>query len=202
MGFFSDFTGASAQKDLASANKKANAALTTGYNAQQQDFTTAADSFDPYVKSGQQGQQFYTDLLGLNGDEARATAQGTITSDPLWTGKLSADTNAVLKNLNARGMGASGAAALAGERVLAQNYGDVMDRYGRLGDQGLGATGQQAGVIQNRGNNSWNFGATKAGNDINYGNAMAQSRNTGINNVISLIGAGTNAYKAFSGAPK
>lgn len=199
MGFFSDFTGSSARSDLKKANKQATADLTSGYNASQGYYDQAASSYDPYVSTGTQANQAYADLLGLNGTDARDTAQGVITSDPLWSGKLGEDTNAVLKNLNARGMGASGAAALAGQRVLAQDYGSVLDRYMNLGNQGLTATGQKAGVLTGQGDNAYGFGATKANQDLGYGNAVAQTRNTGINNVLAVLGTGAKAIGAYNG---
>lgn len=199
MGFFSDFTGASARSDINKANKNANAALDQGYNTSQGYYDKAASSFDPYVSSGTAGQKMYGDLLGLNGTDARSSAQGIITSDPLWSGKLGEDTNAVLKNLNARGMGASGTAALAGQRVLLQNYNDVLDRYQGMGQTGLSATGQQAGVRTAQGQNAFDYGATKAGNAINFGNAMAGTRNAGLNNVLAVLGTGAKAYGAYNG---
>lgn len=197
MGFFSDFTGASARKDINAATSKANAALQSGYTASQGYYDDAASSFDPYTSTGGAANQNYADLLGLNGGDARTAAQGVVTSDPLWSGKLGEDTNAVLKNLNARGMGASGAAALAGQRVLLQNYNGVLDRYANLGSQGFQATGQKAGVLTGQGDNAFGFGATKANNALQYGNAMAQSRNTGVNNILGVIGAGAKAYTAY-----
>lgn len=199
MGFFSDFTGASARSDINSANKKATADLTSGFNASQGYYDQAASSFDPYTATGGQANKAYADLLGLNGDDARTAAQSVITSDPLWSGKFADDTNAVLKNLNARGMGASGAAALAGQRVLAQDYGSVLDRYAGLGSQGLTATGQKAGILTGQGDNAYGFGATKAANAINYGNAMAGTRNTGLNNVLAVLGTGAKAVGAYNG---
>lgn len=199
MGFFSDFTGASARKDVNAANSKANAALDKGYNASQGYYDEAADSFDPYVDQGGKASTFYGNALGLYGDEARAAAQDTIASDPMWSGKLALDSNNVLKNLNARGMGASGAAALAGQRVLTENYGNWLDRYANLGRQGFEATGQQAGIRTGQGDNAYGYGATKAANAINYGNAMAGTRNTGINNVLGILGTAAKGYTAFNG---
>ena len=200
MGFFSDLMGDSARSDIKKANKNATAALDQGYNTSQGYYDQAAGSFDPYTTSGQQGQQMYGDLLGLNGNDARTSAQGVITSDPLWSGKLGEDTNAVLKNLNARGMGASGAAALAGQRTLLQNYNGVLDRYAGLGNQGLSATGQRAGVLTGQGDNAYGFGATKANQALQYGSAMSQTRNAGLNNILSIIGTGAKAFSAASGA--
>lgn len=199
MGFFSDFTGASARKDVNAANSKANAALDKGYNASQGYYDEAADSFDPYVDQGGKASTFYGNALGLYGDEARAAAQDTIASDPMWSGKLALDSNNVLKNLNARGMGASGAAALAGQRVLTENYGNWLDRYANLGRQGFEATGQKAGVLTGQGDAAYGYGATKAANAINYGNAMAGTRNTGINNVLGILGTAAKGYTAFNG---
>jgi len=197
IGFFSDFTGASGRSDIKTADRKATAALDRGYNTSQEYYDRAANSFDPYTSSGTAGQKMYGDLLGLNGTDARSSAQDIITSDPLWSGKLGEDTNAVLKNLNARGMGASGSAALAGQRVLLQNYNDVLDRYQGMGQTGLAATGQQAGVRTSQGDAAYGYGATKANQAIQYGNAMAQNRNVGVNNILSAISAGTGFYNAF-----
>jgi len=202
MGFFSDFTGASARSDIKKANNTATAALDQGYNTSQGYYDQAASSFDPYTSSGAAGQKMYGDLLGINGDDARSSAQGVITSDPLWSGKLGEDTNAVLKNLNARGMGASGASALAGQRVLLQNYNSVLDRYQGLGQTGLSATGQRAGVLTGQGDNAYGFGATKANQALQYGNAMAGTRNTGLNNVLAVLGTGAKAYAAYAGGGK
>ncbi len=202
MGFFSDFTGASARSDIKKANNTATAALDQGYNTSQGYYDQAASSFDPYTSSGAAGEKMYSDLLGLNGDDARSSAQGVITSDPLWSGKLGEDTNAVLKNLNARGMGASGASALAGQRVLLQNYNSVLDRYQGLGQTGLSATGQRAGVLTGQGDNAYGFGATKANQALQYGNAMAGTRNTGLNNVLAVLGTGAKAYAAYAGGGK
>ncbi len=202
MGFFSDFTGASARSDIKKANNTATAALDQGYNTSQGYYDQAASSFDPYTSSGAAGQKMYGDLLGLNGTDARSSAQGIITSDPLWSGKLGEDTNAVLKNLNARGMGASGASALAGQRVLLQNYNSVLDRYQGLGQTGLSATGQRAGVLTGQGDNAYGFGATKANQALQYGNAMAGTRNTGLNNVLAVLGTGAKAYAAYAGGGK
>ncbi len=202
MGFFSDFTGASARSDIKKANNTATAALDQGYNTSQGYYDQAASSFDPYTSSGAAGEKMYSDLLGLNGDDARSSAQGVITSDPLWSGKLGEDTNAVLKNLNARGMGASGASALAGQRVLLQNYNSVLDRYQGLGQTGLSATGQRAGVLTGQGDNAYGFGATKANQALQCGNAMAGTRNTGLNNVLAVLGTGAKAYAAYAGGGK
>lgn len=153
------------------------------------------ESFDPYVQSGAQSQSFYDNLLGLNGADARAESQGVITSDPLFQGQLGQNSNAMLRHLNARGASAGGQAALAGQRVLQSTYGDWMDRYRTGGAQGLNATNAMAGYQAGRGDLSYGYGATRAGHETNFGNAMAQSRSIGINNLLGVASLGVNAMK-------
>lgn len=202
MGFFSFLNGDSQRDDIKASYNASNKALKTGYDTSQGYYDDAAGSFDPYVEQGGKASTFYGNALGLNGDEARSEAQGTIASDPLWSGKFALDSNNVLKNLNARGLGASGAAALAGQRVLTENYGNWLDRYANLGQQGLQATGQQAGIRTAQGDAAYGYGATKAANSINYGNAMAGTRNTGINNVLGILGTAAKFVNPMGGMPK
>ena len=132
--------------------------------------------------------------MGLNGADARGEAQGMITSDPLFQGGLAQDSNALLRNLNARGQGGGGQAQLAGQRVLQQNYGSWLDRYRDAGSQGFQATNALSGVRAAQGDNAYGFAATKAGQATNYGNALASSRSIGINNLMGAVGTGIKAY--------
>jgi hypothetical protein len=204
MSFFGSFTGSDQRNDISNANKTANAALDSGYNASQGYYNQAADAYNPFVKTGTDANTFYGNALGLNGDAARTAAQGTITSDPLFSGKFALDSNNVLKSMNARGLNGSGAAALAGQRVLTEDYGNVLDRYANLGQQGLQATGAQAGVRTAQGDNAYGYGATKAANAVSYGNAMANTENMGLNNLLGVLGTGISGYNALAnkgGAP-
>lgn len=202
MGFFDAFTGASQKKTLAAADRKATAALDQGYGQTQGYYNQAASAYDPYVQQGTKASGMYNDLLGLNGADARSAAQGVITSDPLFQGGLAADSNALLRQLNARGQSAGGLSAIAGQRVLQQNYGNWLDRYNQAGQQGLQATGAQSGVRMAQGDNAFNYGATKAGQAINYGNARAEAQGIGVNNLFNLAGTGIRAYAAMNGVPK
>jgi hypothetical protein len=94
-------------------------------------------------------------------------------------------------------LAAGGAAALAGQRVLLHNYGNWMDRYRDQGSQGFQAAGAQAGIQTQQGDNAYGYGATKAGNQINYGNAMASARGIGVNNLLGAVGAGIGGYNAL-----
>ena len=88
MSFWDAFTGKAQQKEITAANAKANGYLDEGYGQSQGYYNQAHDGLNPYAQQGQQGQKMYMDLLGLNGPEARAAAQGIITSDPQWSGKM------------------------------------------------------------------------------------------------------------------
>jgi hypothetical protein len=197
MSFFSAFTGSAQRRDLRKANTQANRALDQGYQQSQGYYGNALNTLQPFADSGRQASTAYNDFLGLNGAEARQSRQDMLTSDPLFQGGLAADSNAMLRYMNARGQGAGGAAALAGQRVLQQNYGNWMDRYRDQGAQGFQAAGAQAGIQTQQGDNAYGYGATKAGNQINYGNAMASARGIGVNNLLGAVGAGIGGYNAL-----
>jgi hypothetical protein len=194
MGFFSSFTGSAQRKDTRNANAQATNALSKGYADSQGYYNRASASYDPFVSSGGKANDTYNALLGLNGAEARGTAQNMITSDPMFQGGLAQDSNALLRNLNARGQGGGGQAQLAGQRVLQQNYGNWMDRFRDAGRDGFQATGAKANVLAAQGDNAYGYGATRAGQAINYGNALAGTRSIGVNNLLNLAGTAAKAY--------
>lgn len=202
MSFFSDFFGKTAQRDIKRANKKATGQLEQGYGQQTQRYDQAAGLYDPYVQQGRAASDFYTNALGLGGAEAAQGAYDTMAANPMFSGQLANDSNALHRSLNARGQGAGGLAAMAGQRVFQQTAGDWLDRYRDAGRDGYSATNALAGVRAQQGDNAMGYGATQAGQTINYGNALAQSRNIGSNNLIGLIGAAGNAAGAVMGKPK
>lgn len=197
-GFFNDLFGKSAQRDLSRANKQATSALEKGYGQQTQRYDQAAGLYDPYVSEGRAGSQMYNALLGLGGSDAASSAYDTLSGLPAFQGELASGSNAVLRNLNARGMGAGGTSAIAGQRVLQENIGNWLNRYRDAGAQGLQASGQLADTRMAQGDAAYGYGATKAGQAVNFGNALAQSRNTGANNLIGLLGAGGQVLNAFN----
>lgn len=194
MGLIGSFFGRDQKKDLARAKAESDAALASGYGDARADYSNAMQSFDPYVQQGQKANAMYSDALGLNGDAARSTAVNTITSNPLFQGQLGQESNAVSRMLNAQGSGA-GKEALAAQRVFQQNAGSWLDRYNQAGQQGFQATGQQAQYQAGRGDLAYGYGATRAGNAINFGNAMAANRGVGINNLMGVASLGVNAMK-------
>lgn len=200
MGFLSNLTGGDQRRDIRKGYKQANAFLDEGYGQSQGYYDQASGLFDPYLQQGGNAARMYADLLGLNGADARTSAQGTLTSDPLFQGQLASDSNAMLRNLNARGQGAGGLSAIAGQRVLQQNYGNWLDRYNQAGQQGFQAAGAKGNVLAAQGDNAYGFAATRANNALGQANAMASTRNVGMNNLLSAVGTGLNAYAKMYGA--
>jgi hypothetical protein len=194
MGILNSFLNPG-RKDINAAYGESSAALQEGYDKGYGDYTTAAEGFDPYIQSGAKSQSFRDDLLGLNGPEAQSRAYSTLSSNPLFTGQVAESSNALLRNLNAQGASGGGKAALAGARVLNQTGGEWIDRYATGGQMGFQATGAKSNALIGRGDLSMGYGATRAGNAINRGNALAQSRNTGVNNLLGVAGLAVNALK-------
>ena len=198
MGLIGSFLGKDQRKELAGAKTASDAALKQGYDTARPDFDQAVAGFGSYTQSGQQQQKLYDDLMGINGPEARAAAQQIYASDPYQQAGLNQGLNAMQRMGNARGWG-SGKYALAGTRIANENYGNWMDRFRSGGEMGLNATSQQAGALTNRGNLAYGYGATKAGQATNYGNAMAEARGIGVNNLLKV---GEIAATAFGGGMK
>lgn len=198
MGFFSNLTGGKSRSDIRQSTAQANSLIDQGYADSQGYYDTAAGLYDQYTQQGGKAAGMYADLLGINGADARSAAQGVLTSDPLFQGGLAADSNAMLRHLNARGQSGGGLANIAAQRVLQQNYGSWLDRYNQAGQQGFQATNALAGVRAAQGDNAYGAAATKAGLAIGQGNALASTRNTGINNLMGAIGTGLKAYATFA----
>ena len=208
MGFFSNFSGGDSRRDIRNGLGQANGYLTEGRDTAQgyydRGYETSQGYLDPYIQGGLKGQGAYDDLMGLNGPEARARAQEQYySSDALTQGKLGQDQNAMLRAMNARGSSNSGAGALAAERVSQQNYGQFLDRYNNRAQQGFGAA-QAGGANANQyAGNSANlqYGTAQqmGANAISASNAMSQTRNTGMNNLLGLGGLALQGYGAYMG---
>jgi hypothetical protein len=199
MGLLSSFLGKDQRKDLQAANTQATAEVKQGYDIGDTHYAAAENYFSPYAQEGQRGiedQNYYRKLL--MGDPE---AVGKFSSNPLFSGELGGNFMAAQRAGNAAGWGA-GKEALAGQRVFGQTAGSWLDRFRGLGESGvntgLNATNAQAGLRQGRGDMAVGRGTTLAGNTINFGNAMAQNRNTGINNLMGLASTAISGVNAFN----
>lgn len=202
MGLFSNFFGGDSRRDIRQGMARANGFLTDGRDAAQgaydKAYETSQGYLNPYIESGQRGQGAYDDLMGLNGADARAAAQEQYySSNPAMMGQLGQQQNAMMRAMNARGSSYSGAGALAAERVSQQNYGQFMDRFNNRAQQGFGAAQAGAGNANLYGNNTaqlqYGYGQQRAGNEISASNAISQTRNTGMNNMLGIAGLGLKA---------
>lgn len=187
MGFFGSFFGSDQRRDIKNANKKATQQLEQGFGQQQQRYDQAFNMYDPYVQQGTQANTMYNNALGINGAQAQQNAYNTITANPLFQNSLNQDNNQMMRYLNARG-NSGGAADLAAQRVFNQNIGNWLDRYNNAGQRGLQATTYGADIRTGQGDNAMGYGATRANQTVQFGNAMAASRNIGLNNLLKVAG--------------
>jgi hypothetical protein len=198
MGLLGSFLGTDQRKDLERANAQATGQVNAGYDQGDARYAEAEGMYAPYAQGGQQGQKLYDDLLGINGPEAQQAAQAIYAGDQYEQNALNQNGNAMLRYQNARGNVGGGATALAGARVAQEGYRGWRDLFRGRGEQGLTATNAMAGLRANRGDMAIGRGTTLAGNSVNFGNAMAANRNTGINNIMGLASTAISGINAFN----
>ena len=196
MGFFSNLTGGGSRRDLRAAKAQSDADLAAGYEGGNAYYDKAYGELTPYAESGLNANRMYNEAIGLGTDAERTAAQDRYFSDPAFQAILGQKTNAMLRNLNARGAGGGGMAARAAAEAGLSGYGDWLTRLQTQGTQGGQYATTQAGIRTGQGDLRYGYGATKAGNAVNFGNAMAASRSTGINNLLGVVNAGANAVSA------
>lgn len=208
MGFFSDLMGSSQRQDIANARGQADGYLSEGYRdatgAVRTGMTQAQGYLEPYAQSGRQANTLYGNALGVNGRDAQTEFMGSYANnDPFRAHNEEQANRSTLNAFTARGMGNSGAANLAVARGSldrgSQDYQQYLTRLQGYGQQGQQVAGQQAQYAYQGnaqiGQYASDYGNTRAGNAINYGNALAQSRTQGVNNILN--GTGTLAGAAF-----
>lgn len=195
MGFLGDLFGSSGRKDLQRANASASKSLKEGYDQAQGYYNQAYDIFTPLAQDASSDLGTYRQAIGLGTPEQQSTAQSRYFSDPAQQAIMGQQSNALLRQLNARGNGTGGGIlAMAGARLGNEQYQGWLNRLQGLGgDAGQYAT-QQASIRSGQGDSAWGYGATRAGQAVNFGSAMAQQRNTGINNLLGIASLGVKAY--------
>ncbi len=196
MGLLDSFTGASAAKHIKKGTKNAMNELGVGQQQAHGHLDAANADVQPFQDSGLTHQNMFDDLTGANGPEARARAQAMLESDPLFAEGLANDSNAIMRQLNARGLGGSGVSALAGRRVLLENYMKRLGLHAQQGGQGFQAGLAAAGIDTDRANLDFGVGQQKADLQINKANALAENSNTFANNMLAIGGIAAKAYGA------
>jgi hypothetical protein len=204
MSFFDNFFGKSQQRDLSAANSQAVANINGGYDkgiSAAKDYGTQAESFyQPWSQSGKRANTAYENSLGLNGDAGSSNALAMYKSarNPYFDYEADQAQRGIDRAANARGALNSGSNALAVARArMGMGYQDYNNWQGQLrgqGQMGFQADSAMSGIRQNTGryvaDSEIGRGGALASNAINYGNALAASRNTGINNLMGVAGLG------------
>lgn len=198
MSFLGSFFGSTQRKDLAAAQGQANTAIDQGLQQGTASYRAGQARFDPYAQGGAQGWNALLNATGVNGADAQRGFIDNYVDDP--TQALSQQ--AVARQMAARGLTDSGASRLAAARVWQEGYNNNLNRLTQIGQQGQQAAGSQAQFDQGIGDMEFGTGQLKANNAINYGNALAQSRGIGINNLLNVAGTAArfvNPYGAGGG---
>lgn len=193
MSFFGSFFGKDQQGDITNANRQATGALTAGKTAALGNYSQAQGMYQPYAAQGGRANALYGDALGVNGAGARSAAMANFAQgNPYSQAGDDYAMQGVMRQMNARGMGSSGNALLAAQRVGSERFDNRFNTWmGQMqgaGQQGLQATGAMAGLQQGMGDIESGYGQQMAANAINFGNALASSRNIGTQNMLGLGG--------------
>jgi len=199
MAFFDSFFGKSQARDISAAHDRSLGLVNTGYDRAERYATQGRDEalgyINPYIKSGQQASQVYNNALGLGDTAGYNQAQSLYNqfSAPEQEATRNALSNQY-RQYNRSSGGYSGGAALASARVAADRYGQSRNNW--LGlingqqQQGFQASQAGAGLSSDYGNRMGDYATGRAGtlasNEINYGNALAASRGTGVNNLLKI----------------
>ena len=210
MGFFDNFFGKTQANDITAASEEANRRYQQGLSQ----FTNTTNDYlgkslgylAPYAAAGGDTLKLLGGALGIGGEGPQQSFWGGLSNDPGFQAAQGAGIDALDKSAAARGLLRSG-----GQQRDLYEYGQksLMDfgnnRIAQL--MGLlaptmGAAGSSADLTSQAGNNiagaQFGTGQLFANNAINTGNAMAQSRNIGINNI---LGVGNMLASFFKPSP-
>lgn len=204
-GFLGSFFGGDQRRDVRTANAQATSAINEGAEAARGRLSNAMSRFDPYAETGGAAHEMYADALGVNGRGPQSTVVGNFMADPFREHNETRANETLGRQFAGRGMGNSGAFAQAAARGSldrgSADYNQWLTRLGGLGSEGMAAAGGQASIDATGAQMEADLGNTRAGNAINFGNAMASSRNIGINNILGAAGTVIRAATpGFGGA--
>lgn len=213
MSFFDSLLGKSQSRDMANAYGASRAELQAGTDqgiaAYQKGADEAKGYYQPWAERGAKQQGVYEDSLGLNGEAGGRNALMTYQAgaNPHLSYEQDMAQKAIERSANARGGLNTGYTALASARARQglgyQDYQGWQNRLMQGGQMGYGADQARAGISQQAGQYAGDarigLGQQLAGNAINYGNAQASNRMTGINNLMKLGGMAISASGVGSG---
>lgn len=213
MGFLADLFGDSQREDMERAKAASDASLKKGYDEASNTFQNygqqALNYFTPYVNDGRRANVLYQDSLGVNGAQGGQNALAAYQSarNPYLDYQMDQTQRGMDARANARGSLNSGANALAVARARQgmgyQDYADWQNKLNSAGQQGYNAASTAGQMTQQQGqylsDMRYGYGQQQAGQETNFGNAMAASRSIGINNLINIAGTAAKAASAYGG---
>ena len=182
-----------------SANKATDAqkkAAALAAKTQGDQYAQTRGDLAPYRQAGSTALSNYSNLLGMNGQDAAKTSLANYTQSPFLSQLVQNTGNAVDASHAARGGLYSGATAQAiGDRTGQLYLGDFNNYLTRLG--GLADSGQNAAAQTGQ------FGAQAAAGQANAyqnaGNAKANGYINTANTVNNTLGQLAGAYGAYKG---
>ncbi|MGA0595149.1 hypothetical protein [Enterovirga sp. CN4-39] len=162
--------------------------LGQGYDTARAEYGAARDMYAPFAETGLRGFNLYADTLGANGQAGYDNAVASYRKSPGYDEMVRGATDAVARQQSATGSLASGntlqAIADRGAHLANREFTGWQAGLAGLGNMGLQAIGQQAGLTKGLGDLATNYGTAQA-------NLFGQSadRNIGaINNYTGTVG--------------
>jgi hypothetical protein len=186
MGLASDFMGTSGKKALHKSFNESEIALKEGFKGGISALEEGTDRFNEYGELGDQANRDYYASIGMLGPEEQARVQGYYTGDPIQNAINDRLARANNRWQTGRGMGNSGAAVQALTNTLYDQYDKFREKLRTGGAMGFQARSAQSALDAKRGDMTYGYGATRAQNRINYGNALMQQSQVGPANFLKV----------------
>lgn len=199
-GFWNNFTGQTQANDIKKGTEAANQYLQQGNQqaeALRKDYYNQAMGYlQPRIKSGQDAENQYRTAIGLNGRDQQAQYYKDFQFDPGYDAILQHGINATDKSAAARGMLRSGqnlnAIANTGREWANTAFNNRLGQYANMFNRGDQASNMAVGATTDLGNGLADARAGMyqqfAGNVINQQNALANTRNVGLQNTLNILG--------------
>lgn len=198
MSFFDSFFGKQQKRDIEDSSARATGHLTKGFDDArgygERYNEKAVGYLEPQIGSGRDAERMYRTATGLNGRDQQRGYYDDFQFDPGYQDELSHGVRAIDRSAASRGMVNSGAnvnaVADAGRRWASDAHRRRLEDYFRLMGRGDQASSNAAGLTAGLGNSLMEMrsgqGQQLAGNEINLGNAVAGTRNIGLQNMLNI----------------
>lgn len=203
MSFFGNFFGTTQADDIRKGTEAANGYLKQGYEdaagIRKDYYGQTMGLLQPRIKSGQDAENQYRTAIGLNGRDQQSQYYKDFLFDPGYQAELDYGVKSLDKSAAARGMLRSGqnanAVADAGRRWASNAFTNRLGQYATMFNRGDQASNLAVGATSDLGNSLSDMrsglGQQYAANVINQQNAIANTRNIGLQNMLNIAGLAT-----------